>query len=83
MFIYFSKTRPSMKQKRPKKDRRTIPLSPGAQHFKNTGGLMVQCEECDMWRLVFSKLKLKKTQRDQLSNVLDNIAYTCGVMLGK
>jgi len=75
--------RPSLKQKRPKNQRRSIPLSPMAQHCINTDGLMLQCEECDMWRLVFAKYKITKKQRSQLLDVLKDVAYTCGVMLGK
>ena len=35
------------------------------QHVKNSQ-LMVQCEECNMWCLVFSKYKLKAAQRQKL-----------------
>ncbi len=31
-----------------------LPSSPSVQHALNTN-IVVQCDECDMWRLVFSK----------------------------
>ena len=34
-----------------------------------------------MWRLVFSRYKLKATQRLQLQQLLDNNVYTCGSKL--
>ena len=40
-----------------------------------------QCEECNMWRLVYSKHKLNRSQRTQLQQVLDDYTYTCGAKL--
>ena len=42
---------------------------------------MVQCEECQMWRLIYSKYKLTKVERETLQNTLDNVVYTCGAQL--
>ena len=42
---------------------------------------MVQCENCEMWRLIFSKFKLKTTQKQQLQQVLGNLLYTCSSKL--
>ena len=42
---------------------------------------MVQCDECAMWRLIYSKYKLKKDQRIRLQRVLDDFIYTCGSKL--
>ena len=42
---------------------------------------MLQCSECKLWRLIFSKYKLKKVERDQLEVLLINIMYTCGATL--
>ena len=56
-------------------------FSPSVQHFKNTK-TMVQCEECNKWRLVFSKRVLKDFQRDELQRLLEETAYTCGLLLG-
>lgn len=43
---------------------------------------MVQCAECDKWRLVFSKKKLTQHQRKQLAEVLEDVEYTCGFQFG-
>ncbi|XP_019855518.1 PREDICTED: uncharacterized protein LOC109584280 [Amphimedon queenslandica] len=47
------------------------------QHAKNTG-TVIQCEECSMWRLIFSKKKLSPQGKADLSRLLDDISYTCG-----
>ena len=39
---------------------------------------MVQCEECNMWHLVFSKYKLKAAQCQKLQQVISDYSYTCG-----
>ena len=57
--------RPSS-SKRSKKQK-TLPFVASIQHIKNVN-LMVQCEECGMWRIVYSKKKLsvqlKKNSRE-------------------
>ncbi len=58
---------------------RTIPFSPSIQHVKNAD-IMIQCEECQMWRLVYSKYKLK-SERTILNQALENFSFTCGAML--
>ena len=55
------KYRPSMQQRK----RRSLTFSPSQQHVKNVG-LLVQCEECDKWRLIFSKHKLKPEELSRL-----------------
>ena len=39
---------------------------------------MVQCEECNIWRLVFSKCKLKAARRQKLQQIISDYTYTCG-----
>ena len=56
--------RPSQK-KVTKTKVKTLPFYASVQHIKNSQ-LIVQCEECNMWRLVFSKYKLKAAQRQKL-----------------
>ena len=48
------------------------------QHAKNTG-TVIQCEECSMWRLIFSKTKLSPQGKSDLAKLLEDISYTCGV----
>ena len=37
---------------------------------------MVQCDECCMWRLIYSKYKLKKEEKIKLQTDLDNFTYS-------
>ena len=63
-----------------KRAKRKLPYYAHVQHAKNTD-LMLQCAECDMWRLIFSKYKLKKEEREQLQILLKDFVYTCGLSL--
>ena len=58
--------------------KRSISFTPSQQHVRNVG-LLVQCEECDMWRLLFCKHKLNYQEVMELTQCLDDISYTCGV----
>ena len=66
--------RPSLSAKRPKK---SVPIPTSMQHAKNTN-VMIQCEECSMWRLVYSPVKLTSKQRENLLLKLEQYAYSCG-----
>ena len=66
--------RPSLMQR---KKAKTLTYSPGEQHARNVG-VVVQCDECDKWRLLFSKRKLSVKERAQLEEVIAEISYTCG-----
>ena len=50
---------------------KTLPFVASVQHAKNTN-LMVQCEECEMWRLVYSKYKLTKAELTELSTAMND-----------
>ena len=39
--------------------------------------MLVQCEECDKWRLIFCKHKLT---HQEVSNLEEESVYTCGVL---
>jgi len=43
--------------------------------------MMMLCDECDMWRLLYRRTKLKKTQCALLESLLDNYSYTYGSSL--
>ena len=60
--------------------RKILPFSASVQHVKNVD-IMVQCEECLMWRLFYSKHKLSKGERSALQVALDAITYSCGAQL--
>ncbi len=66
--------RPSLQVKKSKK---SLPFTAGIQHVKN----VIQCEECEMWRLVYSKFKLTPGERKSLQKALDEFTYTCGAQL--
>ena len=79
--VYNTKTndKPPSKTVRPAATRTKIPFSPSVQHIRNSD-TMVQCGECDKWRLVFSKKKLNKFQKEQLEKILADLDYTCGFL---
>ena len=70
------------KTKAPKKQKRCLPFRGTVQHVKNAN-LMVQCGECNMWRLIFSRYKLDVVQRQNLQSILDNYEYSCGASLAE
>ena len=71
------KFRPSSQLKQKK-----LPFSRRKQHVKNID-MMLQCTECKQWRLLFTKRKLKPAEKAQLTNILDDIEYTCGAPFGR
>ena len=76
--------RPSFKKKPTahvrRKDKSRLSYYASVQHAKNVD-IVVQCDECNLWRVIFSKFKLKKEQRVQLQLLLDDFSYTCGSKL--
>ena len=74
--------RPSFQQKTSRQKKKSLPFYASVQHVKNAQ-LMVQCEECLMWRLVFSKHKLNLRKRQFLQRLLEEYTYTCGSTLAE
>ena len=70
--------RPSLQTSKSKQ--RTMPFSPCVQHVKNAD-IMVHCEECEMWRPVYSKYKLTTAERATLNQALEEFTFTCGTVL--
>ena len=70
--------RPTLQK--PKGRQNTLPFVASVQHVKNVD-IMIQGEECEMWRLVYSKYKLTETQRKSLNSALDDFTFTCGAQL--
>ena len=66
--------RPSKKKSR---DVRKGPFIPSVQHAKNTN-VMVQCEECLKWRLVYSRYKLKPAEKAELEAKFEDFSFSCG-----
>lgn len=54
-----------------------IPFSPSIQRAKNAN-VVIQCDECQKWRVVHAEKKLSPDKRIQVLNEIDNLAYTCG-----
>lgn len=77
--VYGSQTseehRPSLKKRSSKQ--RTLPFHGKLQHVKNAD-IMVECEECGMWRLVYATKKLTKQQQRTLMSALDGMSFSCG-----
>lgn len=71
--------RPSLQQKRCTNSK-TLPFVASIQHVRNVN-LMVLCEECDMWHLLYSPFKLSLTEKKRLETSLDQYTFTCGVSL--
>ena len=69
--------RPSLKGKTKAK---SLSFSPSVQHINKTG-TVIQCDECNMWHLIFSKRKQSVAARNTLQCVLEDVSYTCGASL--
>ena len=70
--------RPSLQSQKGRQ--KALPFSASVQHVKNAD-IMIQCEECEMWRLVYSKYKLTAAERKTLEKTLEEYTYTCGAQL--
>ena len=70
--------RPSSK-KRSSKDK-SLPFSASIQHVKNID-MMLMCDECEMWRLLYAKRKLKKHERIEVEQGLNGLSFSCGAQL--
>ena len=71
------KDRPSLQAQKQKK---SLSYSPVKQHALNVG-VVIQCGECNKWRLLFSKRKLALHERHELEQLLSDISYTCGAKI--
>ena len=54
----------------------TLPFYPSVQHVTNCG-LMLMCDECAMWCLVYSKRKLNTKERQQLDSASSGLSFSC------
>ena len=50
---------------------------PSAQYAKNVK-VVLQCGECLKWRVLYSKYSLKKDQREELEQLIEDLDYPCG-----
>ena len=59
---------------------KALPFYASVQHVKNAQ-MMLLCEECSMWRLIYSKRKLKQLENANLQRALDGTSFSCGAQL--
>ena len=50
------------------------------QHVKNID-MMLMCDECEMWRLLYAKRKLKKQERIEVEQGLNGLSFSCAAQL--
>ena len=72
------KFRPSLLQQEEKGH--GMPFSPSAQYAKNVG-VVIQCNECQRWRVIYSKTVLSREERNELEEITESLIYTCGSTL--
>ena len=65
---------PSIKKRSSKE--KSLPFHGKLQHVKNAN-LMLECEECGMWQLIYAKTKLTKTQSANLQAALKGTSFSC------
>ena len=57
-----------------------LPFYPSIQHVLNCN-TMLMCDECGMWRLVYSTRKLKPGEIRRLKQSFDDVSFSCGADL--
>lgn len=57
-----------------------MPSPPPAQYAKSTG-MVIQCDECRKWQLLYSRKKIVKAQRGKLQEIVEMLSYSCGSRL--
>jgi ribosomal protein L44E len=70
--------RPSLQKKSNK--RKTLPFACSLRHVKNVD-MMLECEHCGLWRLLYSQKKLSRKEREELEEALADFTFTCGAPL--
>ena len=60
----------------------SLGYAPSQQHARNVG-VLVQCDDCAKWRLLYSKTKLNYSEISELQGLLDDISYSCGASLSE
>ena len=57
--------------------RKTLPFFASVQHVKNVD-MMLKCEKCLIWRILYSRYKLAQQEKTQLQAALEELSFTCG-----
>lgn len=68
--------RPSLLNQK-KKKANSMGFSPSSQFAKNVG-IVIECCECNKWRVLYSKTKLNAIEVSTLKRYFDTIQYACG-----
>jgi len=63
--------RPSLRQHAQRE--KSLPFYSSVQHIKNSG-MMLMCDECGMWRLIYATRKLWARKKQLLSH----LSFSCG-----
>ena len=42
---------------------------------------MLQCDQCGMWRLMYSRHKLTRKEQTDLQMAIEDVSFTCGAQL--
>jgi hypothetical protein len=59
------------------KQEKQMPFNPTSQYAKNVG-TVIQCGDCEKWRVLYSKKKITSNEKLILDEFLEAIIYTCG-----
>ena len=59
---------------------KTLPFAVSLQHVKYMD-LMLQCDECGIWRLLYSCHKLTKKEQNDPQITIKDVSFTCGAHL--
>ena len=73
--------RPSIQSTR-KTAFQSLGFNASQQHVRNVG-VLLQCDECAKWRLLYCKQKLTYPEICELQGLLDDISYSCGASLSE
>ena len=68
-----------LKKRRPQKQQ-TLPFHGKLQYVRNAD-LMLECEECGLWRLIYAKHKLSSNQHKVVQDLLEEMSFSCSSSL--
>ena len=54
--------------------------SPAAQTAKNAN-LVIQCDSCGKWRVLYAERKLQNAVRERVTSELEQLSYSCGSLI--
>ena len=57
-----------------------MPFTPTAQFARNVD-VVIQCHECEKWRLIYAKNVISRWEKARLEKILQEVQYSCGSSL--